>query len=83
MRTVEKNMTTQEVEALNILKSSNYQAWKIFIGYFCRRFEYEKNKLVLSQSEHMQVQQGIAKAFGEICNIEGHADEIYEAGKEK
>ncbi len=81
MRTVEKNMTIQEVEALNLLKTGNYEAWKIFVGYFQRRFEYEKNKLVISQPEHIQIQQGIAKAFGEMSEIETHAEEVYEACK--
>ncbi len=81
MRTVEKNMTIQEVEALSLLKTGNYEAWKIFVGYFQRRFEYEKNKLVISQPEHIQIQQGIAKAFGEMSEIETHAEEVYEACK--
>lgn len=79
MRTTERQMTIEEAQALNILKSSSFEAWTLFVGYFKRRFEYEKNKLVNTSPEFMQVQQGIAKGFGEIAEIEDHAEEVYRA----
>jgi hypothetical protein len=72
-------MTIEEARALNILKSSNFEAWNIFTGYINRRFEYEKDKLVSTTPEFTPVQQGIAKAYGEMSIIEDHAEEVYNA----
>jgi hypothetical protein len=78
MRTTEKQMTPQELEALNMLKA-NYEAWSVFVGYFKRRFEYEKDKLVNTTPEYFMIQQGIAKAYREVSLIEEKAEEIYKA----
>lgn len=70
-----------EAEAVLTLKGANEAAWNILIAYFERRYNSASKKCVVTRVDAVQIEQGIARAFDEIKNIEETADEVYAANK--
>lgn len=78
-----KILTTQEAEAVIMLKDSNETAFNTLISYFERRYDMARDKCVDTRVEVVQGEQGIARAFREIKNIEENANDVYNAEKQK
>lgn len=76
-----KKLTIQEAEAVLMLKGSNEAAWNTLMAYFDRRYNLARDKCVDTRVEAVQSEQGIARAFREIKDIEETADEVYTANK--
>ena len=76
-------LTMQEAEAVLMLKGSNQVAFNVLISYFDRRYNKARDKCVDTGVEAVQREQGTAKAFREMRNIEEAADEIYKLEKQK
>ncbi len=76
-------LTMQEAEAVLMLKGSNEVAFNVLISYFDRRYNLARDKCVDTRVEVVQQEQGKAKAFRDIKNIEEDANEVYEAAKQK
>ncbi len=78
-----RKLTIQEAEAVLMLKGSNEAAFNTLISYFDRRYNMARDKCVDSRVDAVQHEQGIAKAFREIKDIEEAADEAHKAQKQK
>ncbi len=78
-----KKLTIQEAEAVLMLKGSNEVAFDTLIAYFDRRYNIARDKCVDTRADAVQHEQGIAKAFRELKNIEADAEEAYAAKKQK
>ncbi len=70
-----KKLDIQEAEALLALKGSNEGAWNTLMSYFERRYNAAREKCVDTRVDAVQIEQGMAKAFREIKNIEEDAEE--------
>lgn len=71
-----KTLTTQEAEAVLMLKGSNEKAFNTLISYFDRRYNMASKKCVNTRVEVVQIEQGIARAFDEIRDIEEDANNV-------
>ncbi len=78
-----KHLTTQEAEAVLILKGSNELAFNTLISYFERRYNMARDKCVVTKAEDVGREQGKATAFEEIMNIEQSADNVQKEEKQK
>ncbi len=78
-----KELTIQEAEAVLMLKGSNEAAFDTLIAYFDRRYNMARDKCVDTRVEFVQIEQGIAKAFKQIKNLEKNADEVNKTQKQK
>jgi len=75
------DMTPQEIEAIGILRCTNTNAWDIYIGYIAKLLNSEKNKCMYMDKEKVQINQGRARAFEEVMDIEFKAEAIYNSKK--
>lgn len=78
-----KILTIQEAEAVVMLKDSNEAAFNTLISYFERRYNLARDRCVDTRVEAVQQEQGMAKAFREVKNIEESANNVYNAEKQK
>ncbi len=75
-----KQLNQLEAEAVLTLRGSNVQAWNTLMSYFQRRYDFARDKCVDTRDD-VQLEQGKAKAFKEIKDIEEDADDVLEAIK--
>lgn len=78
-----KILTTQEAEAVIMLKDSNEAAFNTLISYFDRRYNLASKKCVGARVEVVQIDQGMARAFDEIRDIEESANDVYNTEKQR
>lgn len=73
-----KQLEPHEAEAVLMLRGSNEAAWKVLMSYFSRRYDFARDKCVDTRDD-VQWEQGKAKAFREIKNIEEDAEGVLES----
>jgi hypothetical protein len=78
-----KKLTIDEAEAVLALKGSAEKEWNTLIAYFERRYDFARDKCVDTRVDAVQHEQGMAKAFREIRDIEESANEVYDAIKQQ
>jgi hypothetical protein len=66
----------EEAQAVMSLRGSNEEAFKKLIDYFNRRYDIARDKCVSTAVERVQVEQGIARAYDEIKDIEAEAERV-------
>lgn len=77
-----KQLEQHEAEAVLALRGSNEKAWNTLISYFSRRYDFARDKCV-DTKDNIQIEQGKAKAFKEIKEIEEDAEDVLESIREQ
>lgn len=73
-----KQLEPHEAEAVLMLRGSNEAAWSTLMSYFSRRYNFARDKCVDTR-DNVQLEQGKAKAFREIKDIEEDAQDVLES----
>lgn len=75
-----KQLESHEAEAVLMLRGAHEAAWNTLMSYFSRRYDFARDKCVDTR-DNVQLEQGKAKAFREIKEIEQDAEDVLEAIK--
>lgn len=74
-----RKLQREEAEAVFSLRGADAAAFRTLISYFERRYDEYRDKCVDTRVETVQVEQGKARAFREISEIEEDAQSILDA----
>ena len=71
-------MSLKEAEAVGMLRGGNTKAWDIFIEYFYKKLEFERNQCEkLDDVDKLKVHQGKARAFREVSEIDREVENVF------
>lgn len=74
-------LTLKHAEAINVLRSSNIDAWNILVQYFEDCYRYQSDQCVDIDKEKVPIHQGMARVYRDLSNIEELAERVYNASK--
>lgn len=75
-----KQLEPREAEAVLMLRGAHEGAFNVLISYFKRRYDFARDQCVdVDDDKKMKREQGKARAFKEISNIEKNAENVLEA----
>ncbi len=76
-------MNKLEAEAVGMLRGGNIKAWKIFMDFIEKKYNFERDQCVdIDDDFRNRIHRGKARAFKEIKNIETEVDRIFRTGRQ-